>query len=392
MSNIQQVVEKMINKMSALFLLLLISTLYLIWTIGLSQPTILFLYNNAAQLVTFVVGCLFLLNVYKMDKKDAVYIAAGVLFYLFFSFFRSYRGDTMYGDLIVPTIIAFLLIVKWTEFTGFDRTLYLLVFYVFLLITVHRVFTEIPVPKGESIWHLSNKLSDIWINTNTIGSSLMTLAFLITGFASSFGKWYIRLLSLPALALALATVWVCQSKSALYALVIFLILEILPKKMFRKSYLSFIMYAVVAVLAVPISYFAAMSDKVHLFTGREEIWRKFYETLGEKTGQVLIGMKQFFFHRGNQILGNHNSYHAVINHYGLIGFSISVILLLSLIWFIVRGRELTNGQITFLWTFLAIMCQSFMEETLTTISWVPIVFIMLGMATHSYKTKNTIKS
>lgn len=180
--------------MSALFLLLLISTLYLIWTIGLSQPTILFLYNNAAQLVTFVVGCLFLLNVYKMDKKDAIYIVAGVLFYLFFSFFRSYRGDTMYGDLIVPTIIAFLLIVKWTEFTGFDRSLYLLVFYVFLLITVHRVFTEIPVPKGESIWHLSNKLSDIWINTNTIGSSLMTLAFLITGFASSFGKWYIRLL------------------------------------------------------------------------------------------------------------------------------------------------------------------------------------------------------
>ncbi|WP_323131606.1 EpaQ family protein, partial [Agrobacterium radiobacter] len=138
------------------------------------------------------------------------------------------------------------------------------------------------------MWHLSNKLSDIWINTNTIGSSLMTLAFLITGFASSFGKWYIRLLSLPALALALATVWVCQSKSALYALVIFLILEILPKKMFRKSYLSFIMYAIAAVLAVPISYYAAMSDKVPLFTGREAIWRKFYETLGEKTGQVLI--------------------------------------------------------------------------------------------------------
>lgn len=36
--------------------------------------------------------------------------------------------------------------------------------------------------------------------------------------------------------------------------------------------------------------------------------------------------------------------------------------------------------------FLAIMCQSFMEETLTTISWVPIVFLMLAMATHQYKT------
>lgn len=229
-------------------------------------------------------------------------------------------------------------------------------------------------------------LTDIWINTNTIGSSLMTLALLITGFASSFGKWYMRLLSLPALILAGATIWVCQSKAALYALVIFVILEILPKKIFRNTHLSFWMYAAVSVLALPISYFAAMSDKVHLFTGREEIWRKFYETLGEKTGQIFVGMKPFFFHRGNQILGNHNTYHALVNHYGLIGFALSIILLLSFLWLLVRKCELTNGQLTFLWAFLAIMCQSFMEETLTTISWVPIVFLMLAMAKHQYKT------
>lgn len=137
-------------------------------------------------------------------------------------------------------------------------------------------------------------LTDIWINTNTIGSSLMTLALLITGFASSFGKWYMRLLSLPALILAGATIWVCQSKAALYALVIFVILEILPKKIFRNTHLSFWMYAAVSVLALPISYFASMSDKVHLFTGREEIWRKFYETLGEKTGQIFVEMNLSF--------------------------------------------------------------------------------------------------
>ncbi|XIL39467.1 EpaQ family protein (plasmid) [Enterococcus faecium] len=357
-----------------------------LWTVGLNPPTILFIYDNAAQLVTFFVGCLFLLNLYKVKRNDLFFIAAGILFYLFFSFFRSYRGDTFYGDLIVPTIIAIILIVKWTKFTVIDRSLYLVVFYVFLLVTVYRVFTEIPVPEGQSIWNPSNKLSDIWINTNTIGSSLMTLALLITGFASSFGKWYMRLLSLPALILAGATIWVCQSKAALYALVIFIILEILPKKVFRNTHLSFWMYAAVSVLALPISYFAAMSDKVHLFTGREEIWRKFYETLGEKTGQIFVGMKPFFFHRGNQILGNHNTYHALVNHYGLIGFVLSIILLLSFLWLLVRKRELTNGQLTFLWAFLAIMCQSFMEETLTTISWVPIVFLMLAMATHQYKT------
>lgn len=74
------------------------------------------------------------------------------------------------------------------------------------------------------------------------------------------------------------------------------------------------MYEAVSVLALSISYFATISDKVHLFTGREEIWRKFYETLGEKTGQIFVGMKPFFFHRGNQIIGNHNTYHALVNH------------------------------------------------------------------------------
>ncbi|HFC9195249.1 TPA: EpaQ family protein [Enterococcus faecium] len=385
MSHIQELVEKLINKMSAIFLLLLVSILYLIWTVGLNPPSILFIYDNAAQLVTFFVGCLFLLNLYKVKRNDLFFIASGILFYFFFAFFRSYRGDTIYGDLIVPTIIAIILIIKWTEFTVFDRSLYLVVFYVFLVVIVYRVFTEIPVPEGQSIWNQDNKLSDIWINTNTIGSSLLTLALLITGFASSFGKWYMRLLSLPALILAGVTIWVCQSKAALYALVIFIILEILPKKIFRNTRLSFWMYAAVSVLALPISYFAAMSDKVHLFTGREEIWRKFYETLGEKTGQIFVGMKPFFFHRGNQILGNHNTYHALVNHYGLIGFALSLVLLLSFLWLLVRKRELTNGQLTFLWAFLAIMCQSFMEETLTTITWVPIVFLMLAMATHKFK-------
>ena len=101
MSHIQELVEKLINKMSAIFLLLLVSILYLIWTVGLNPPMILFIYDNAAQLVTFFVGCLFLLNLYKVKRNDLFFIAAGILFYLFFSFFRGYRGDTFYGDLIL---------------------------------------------------------------------------------------------------------------------------------------------------------------------------------------------------------------------------------------------------------------------------------------------------
>lgn len=85
---------------------------------------------------------------------------------------------------------------------------------------VYRVFTEIQVPEGQSIWAPGNSLSDIWINTNTIGSSLMTLALLISGFASSFERWYVRIIGAVAVVAAFLGIWVCQSRGALVALIV----------------------------------------------------------------------------------------------------------------------------------------------------------------------------
>lgn len=384
MKKIQQIVQKFSNKMSAALLLMLTSILFFVWTAGLSVPAASFLYDNSPKLIAMSILILLGLNIYKARGADFFYLGAAVVIFLFFSFFREIRNESLSGDLLLPLVIIFVLVVKWIEFTGWDRAMYLLVFYLFLGITVYRVFTEIQVPEGQSIWLPGNSLSDIWINTNTIGGSLLTLALLISGFASSFEKWYVRMLALPAVVAALLGIWVCQSRGALVALIVFAVLDILPKFSMKIIRAPFIAYTATIILALPLSYLAGSSEKVNLFTGREDIWNHFYQTLSEKTEQIWLGMQPFVFHRGHQVLGNHNSYNSILNLYGLVGFGLVVLLLLGYIGKLTLRADLSNGQMTFLWAFFAILMQSFMEDTLTSYPWLPLIYLLLAMASHRY--------
>ncbi|OJG79203.1 hypothetical protein RV14_GL001028 [Enterococcus ratti] len=381
---IQTIIEKFINKMSVGLLILFLSAIFFVWTAGLSVPPANFIYENTAQFVTFGIIILFALNVSKIRGSDFFYLAAAIINYIVFAHFREARASSIYVDLLIPLIIGLCLTIKWIQFDKVDRVVFIFVFYVFLGITLYRIFTEINIPKGESIWFPSQKISDIWINTNTIGSSLMTLALLIRGFASTFERWYGHILGVPAVIAATVGIWVCQSKGALVAMLIFVLLDSLPKRFFKDIRAPFFAYLLVTIFALPISYLAAHSKNLNLFTGREAIWLKFYETISKKSEQVWLGMKPFIFHRGNQSLGNHNSYNVFLNLYGLLGIVIVVLLVLLYVGKLTLKAEVSNSQVTFLWAFFAVMIQSFMEETLTSFPWVPIVYLLLGMASHRY--------
>ncbi|MGG5309169.1 hypothetical protein IGJ16_000825 [Enterococcus pernyi] len=382
--NIQTFVEKFVNKMSTGILLLMLIALFSVWTIGIGTPTTLFLYEHSAQFVTFGVFVLTGLNIYKARGFDFFYLGAAVVIFCFYTYFSGIREGSLAGNLLIPILILIGLSVKWIEFDKVDRGIYLLVFSFFLAVTVYRVFTEIQVPEGQSIWNQDNKLSDIWINTNTIGSSLMMLGLLISGFASSFERWYIRILGVPAIIAAFLGIWVCQSRSALIAIIIFALLDIWPKRFFKFIRAPFIGYLAIFSLALPISYLAATSEEINLFTGREGIWLKFYQTISESTEQLLVGMKPFLYFRGDEVLGNHNSYNSILNLYGLIGIAIVGILLLVFVGRLTLKADFSNGQLTFLWAFMAVMIQSFMEDTLTSFPWVPIGYLLLAMASHRY--------
>ena len=63
---------------------------------------------------------------------------------------------------------------------------------------------------------------------------------------------------------------------------------------------------------------------------------------------------------------------------------IAAILLLIYVGRLTLNGDLSNGQVTFLWAFFAVMMQSFMEDTLTSFAWLPIVYLLLAMTTHRY--------
>lgn len=393
MGKIEKAVQKIIDKMSVIFVLLFILAFYFVWTTGLSDPNASFLYEHSTQFATYAVIVLFLLNLYKARGADFIYIGAAVVTFVFFAYFRDSRSSSFYGDMLIPLIIGFVLTIKWTNFTKWDRAFYFLIFYLILGITVYQVFTQIQVPDGQSLWAADNKLSDIWINTNTIGSSLMTLAFLVTGFASSFERWYMRMLTVPANIAAFLAIWVCQSRGALVALIVFWVLDIVPKVVMRFIRAPFIAYALTTILALPISYIAAQSETINLFTGREDIWKDFYQTLSEKTSQVWVGMKPFLYtKRPNQVLGNHNSYNSIVNLYGIVGLIVVVLLLLFFVGRLTLKADLSNGQMTFLWAFFGVMTQSFMEDTLVSFAWLPIIYLLLGMSTHRYEKKKLLET
>ena len=73
-----------------------------------------------------------------------------------------------------------------------------------------------------------------------------------------------------------------------------------------------------------------------------------------------------------------------MNLYGLIGIAIVGILLLVFVGRLTLKADYSNGQLTFLWAFMAVMIQSFMEDTLTSFPWVPIGYLLLAMASHRY--------
>ena len=137
-------------------------------------------------------------------------------------------------------------------------------------------------------------------------------------------------------------------------------------------------------LALPLSFLVAVSEKINIFTGREAIWLKFYETIAEKSQQIWLGMKPFIFQRGMEHLGNHNSYNSFLNIYGLVGVVIAALLLLIYVGRLTLSSNISDGQVTFLWAFFAVMMQSLMEDTLTSSAWLPIVYLLLAMASHRY--------
>ncbi|WP_086313940.1 hypothetical protein A5821_001490 [Enterococcus sp. 7F3_DIV0205] len=373
--------DKILNRVSNLILLVTIAASYLMWVVGIGTKTTSFIYDNSVYLLVAAIALVLLLKVRELTKADWILIfLAGGLF-LFYTLTSSMRHSNRFINASIPLIILFLLCFKKTQFTKLDFGLLGGITGISLGVTLYRIYTELPklVP-ADAIWKNSNKLEAIWINTNTIGMTILLSVIMLTILIKSFNIGYFKLLVIPIYIVGVLAIWVCQSKASLGALALFIIVDnLIPKKIMKNNYILISCFSLMFILGPIVFYAFSKSDTLNLFTGRERIWAEFFEKWFSSIQNMLIGMEPFT--ASWKSLGTHNSYIYVLGNYGIIGYIfVFGVLLYFLSSNIVKKINLSSFQISLLLGFLAICVQSTMEETLLANYWIPIVYSFVGIA------------
>lgn len=370
-----------LNLVSAVILIGMTLLCFFLWTKGIGTQGMFNIYANMNRYMPIGATIVLVLNCYKLKWDDLIWIGVAILSILFYHQFDGLRQAGFLQDITIALIIFIVLDFKHVEFTKSLRLVFAGLIFVVLLITAFRIFTEIPTPPtGISIWDKSNKLQEIWINTNTIGSSVMCSSFLVVTLLQSLEWTWANIVKYPIYLIALACTWVVQSQAAFIAVVFFVFFDLWPS--FLKTTVKWgygIGYSIFLIGIFPLSLFLANSSNIDLFTGREDIWKHFYDTLFEVKQQFWVGMPPFTFQRGAQILGNHNSYNATLGQFGLIGLVLMSMFILYNVWLIII-KDTQATQLSFIIAFFAILLQSTMEDTLMAPYWIPITFCLLGLA------------
>lgn len=371
-----------LNLTSALILMGMTLLCFFLWTKGIGTEGMFNIYANMNRYMPIGATIVLLLNVYRLKLDDLIWIGVAVLSVIFFRQFDGLRQADFLQDITLALIIFIVLDFKLVEFTKNLRVIFAGLAAVVLLITAYRIFTEIPEPTaGISIWDKSNKLQEIWINTNTIGSSVMCSSFLVVTLLQSLEWTWASLLKYPVYLVALACTWVVQSQAAFIAVAVFVFLDIWPNFLKERIQWAYgLGYSIFLIGIFPLSLFLANSSNIDLFTGREDIWKHFYDTLFKVKEQFFVGMPPFTFKRGEQILGNHNSYNATLGQFGLVGLVLMSLFILYNVWLIILRYDTQAIQLSFILAFFAVLLQSTMEDTLMAPYWIPITFCLLGLA------------
>lgn len=382
MGRVKEGTAAILNLVSASILIGMTLLCFFLWTRGIGTPEMFNIYAHMSRYMPIGATIVLVLNCYRMKWADIIWVGVALLSILFFHQFDTMRQADFFLDITIALIIFVVLDFKLVEFTKELRLIFAGLMLIILLITAYRIFSEIPTPtSGNSIWDKSNKLQEIWINTNTIGSSVMCSSFLIATLLQSLDWTWAKILKFVVYFIALACTWVVQSQAAFFAVVCFVLFDAWPNFLKEKVRWAYgVVYSVFLIGIFPLSLYLANSSNIDLFTGREDIWKQFYDTLFKVRKQFLVGMPPFTFKRGEQVLGNHNSYNAILGGFGLIGLVLISLFILYNIWSLIIREETQAIQFSFIIAFFAILLQSTMEDTLMAPYWIPITFCLLGLA------------
>lgn len=354
---------------------------FLMWLIGIDTPVTQFLYGHSFQLLLISVLLSLALMWRRFDTLDWWLIGLIFLLFIFYTLTSDVRQATLAINAALPVSMLLVVSYRHYQWTTRDKQILLLIASVAVFSILARLGKELPqLVAFENLWKTDNQLEFIWINTNTIGAALLFGVMLITILVKSLStRWSVRLWLIPISGLGLAGIWLSQSKTSFYILLLFLLLDnALPKKYLQTN--RFILYILAIIFAMSpfFFYYCAQHMDMNLFTGRERIWHEFFEQFSMSKTRLLIGMPPF--EASWKPLGTHNSYLLLLGRYGLFGyltFSFFMLFLSARTFSVTHA--FSKRQLRFFIGFVTILVYCAMEDSLLMYHWMPIIFSFFGL-------------
>ncbi|MBP1045306.1 EpaQ family protein [Enterococcus sp. BWM-S5] len=364
------------NRVSNFILLILVAGSYWLWAAGITGPYTKFVFENAIYIC--LAAAIFLLAIrYKQLTKSDL----GIILLSFFSFlfyFFTTASPIPWIPLILPTLLLLILCFKKTLFDNFDYLMLLGISIVSMVSILYRIC--IVQSLGQSYW----------INTNTLGTALLfstiTAVILLKSFKIGFVKYVLIALVYVANFIG---IWIVTSETALIVLTLFCIIDtLIPKKLIQSIKINIFSIALsLLFIIVPfIMHYIATTNTLRIFSGREQLWGEFFKDWLSTPKNILIGKEPFYSSILGKNLGIHNSFLYVLATYGLLGYALlfgSIIGYVLVFWRSKISRS--KKDISFLLAFLCICIHATMEQTLTSASWFPLVYLFLGLTISDQK-------
>ncbi|AIM24809.1 putative membrane protein [Melissococcus plutonius] len=373
--------EKITNRIGRLLLLMSIASSYVMWVFGISTKVTSFMYAQSMHLLLGVLVIILILNVSQLKVEDWLMIGLAVGTWELYTLTSEMRHSTPQINGMIPIIILLVICFKVCPFDKIDRTIMLLIVLLALVATLSCMYIELPkiIPVNQ-IFRGSTKVENIWINTNTIGASLLFSALMGSILIKMYNNIFIKSLIIPIYAAGLIGIWACKAKTAFVILIAFIILDnLVPKSFLQKTKFWLFSFVGIVIGGPFLFYYCSQAREMDLFTGRQRIWKEFFAKwlLGKKN--MLFGMTPF--QASWKPLSTHNAFLYTLSNFGIIGYFILFGLLLYIILRIgFQTKKLGNLQIGLFIAFLVVWCHSFMEDILLAYHWMPIVYSFLGLA------------
>lgn len=341
------------------------------------------IYNNYFFYLNFLVFILVFIMQYRLNIKDFELIIF-ILLFIIYGLATLFITGGGFGSIIIS---VYSIIAYWAIKKSKLSDKYLIFITIFFIIL--NVYWVINSP-GSYVNYILYKESSF--NSNTVGSVLLYTSIYSTIFIRKLNWKWSNFLSLVIYVTSFWGIINTRSRGSLIVFLIFIILDsIFPKKIWRKRGFTLAVSFCIIIFGVMFTYIYLKMYLLGinivipiinkpLFTGREIIWKNFYDLITQNYISLLFGLGSKVDLWKGQDLNLHNGYLTVITNFGIIGFLMYYAFWIKQIRNIYRKGKLSEYQVRLILVFLCVLLYGYIEVSILWHVMFFFNFMCLGLA------------